>query len=343
MTDVRLVRRTHYQVLEPALLRLLIQSFTSAVSSDFPDRVARRLAATKDDLNVVAANYVVDLAKALNLVNGNLVWTNLGHLLHVVASNAATATDMQLTELERLVFFRLFLEFDGAAVLFFAKKIEKQDEIPGPGESWTEISQELFESTYEEYLQFVTDPEFRTRLRHLAERRRQRPFRGKSGPHQSWVHIHTLYRLQLVEKIEHGATRTYKARSVAHCGLRPTAKLIDVVPDLMALEKLVNARTCYELASEVLGMNADSGQNPSDLEFAASVRSVYDRVMAAGVALCPIQTLAEVIQVQSVVERRQPLGMENILLRLKEIQRRAPDKMRFHVDRTGRPAFIKMD
>ena len=105
----------------------------------------------------------------------------------------------------------------------------------------------------------------------------------------------------------------------------------------------MNARSWYEVASEVLGEGTVSVQDLNDSEFAASVQSVYDRVMATGVALCPIQTLAEVLQVRSVAERRLAPRMENILLRLREMQRRAPNKIRFHVDRTGHPAFIKMD
>ena len=324
------------------MLSLLVLRCTSPVSSDFPDRVARRLSAFGKDLNVAAASYAIDLAKALNLLNANLVWTNLGHLLSVVSVGEPAGSAAELSEAERVAFFRIFLEFDGAALIFFAKKIEAQDTVPGPHESWPQVAQELFESTYDEYLGFVTDTQTRIRVRQLAERRRGRPFQGKSGAHQSWVHIHTLHRLRLVEKVEECNARVYKGKRPV-CGVqRPTAKLIEVVPDLKTLEDVIYERACYDVASEVFGC-ADSEGELSDGDFVCKVRSVYDCVMATGVALCPIQTLAEAIQVQSVAEHRRPPRMENIVTRLRNMQQTASDEIRFHVDRSGYPAYIKMD
>ncbi len=342
MTEVRLVGRTHYQVLEPALLRSLVQSCTSPVSSAFRDQVARKLSGSQRDLNVVAAGYAVDLGKALRLVRGNLVWTNLGHLLNITAGNHAADSWRELNEAERIVFFRLFLEFDGAALIFFAKKIERQSKVPDQGESWTGIAQDLFQSTYEEYLKFVTGPAPRIRLRQLLERRRRRPFQGKSGTHQSFLHIHTLHRLLLVEQIEEGTTRVYKGNFQVDGMQRPTRRLIGAIPDLMTLERIVDAGTCYDVVGEVLGY-AGSGQEMHDTDFMDKVRSVYRDVMATGVAICPIQTVAEAIQVQSVMEHRKPPGIKDILARLKIMQRYAPRKIRLHVDRFGFPAYIKMD
>lgn len=342
MTDVRLVRRTHYQVLEPALLRWLVGRGTSAVSSDFPDRVARKLSDVRKDLNVAAARYVVDLGKALNLVNGNLVWTDLGHLLSVVGSyNRAMADGLELSDAERVVFFRIFLEFDGAAVIFFAKKIEAQQTVPSPRETWGQVAQELFETTYGEYLRFVADPQLRVHVRQLAEKRHRHPFRGKSGAHQSWVHIHTLHRLGFLEKMGKKSGRVYKAKDPVQGTPRPTAKLLELIPNLEALEKVVTSQSCYEVAKHVVG-HRPGDQDMSDVDFVQRVRAVYDDVMATGVALCPIQTLSEAIQVQSVTQHLKVPRAEVILTRLRKMQERAPYEIRFHVDRSGYPAFVKM-
>ena len=342
MIEVRLVRRTHYQVLEPALLRSLIVRCTSPVNSDFPDRVAKRLSDSTEDLNVAAAGYAVDLAKALKLLNGNLVWGNLGHLLNVVGTSTTSGIGFELNDAERIVFFRLFLEFDGAALIFFSKKIEAQGTLPSSCERWTDIAQELFETTYSEYLQFVTEPQLRVRVRQWAEKRRRQPFRGKSGAHQSWVHVHALRRLLIVEELHQGGARAYKASKATCGGRRPTARLLDMVPDLTALERVIGNQTYYEVAREVLGYS-DSRKKLSDAEFLENVLSVYDRVMATGVALCPIQTLAEAIQVQAMIENRSVPQTEDIVPQLRRLQQNTPHGIRLHVDRLGYPAYIKMD
>ena len=353
MTEIRLLGRTHYQVLEPALLRLLIQTCTSPVNSAFRDQVARRLSSSHRDvqqmtqigphknLNLGAAGYAVDLAKALRLVHPNLVWTNLGHLLNLVAGCRTTESWRKLNDAERVVFFRLFLEYDGAALIFFAKKIEEQSVVPDRGESWTKIAQTLFQNTYEEYLKFLADTKSRVRLRQLLEKRRRHPFHGKSGAHQSWLHIHALHRLHLVEQVEAGSARIYRRKSQTGRTQTPTQRLIGAIPDLMALERVVDADMCYEVVAEVLGY-VDSGQDVLDKEFVDKVRSIYDNVMATGIVICPVQTLTEAIQVQSVIEHRKPPRAQSILARFKKMQRDSPRDIRFHVDRSGFPAYIKM-
>lgn len=342
MSDVRLVTRTHYQVLEPALLSWLIVRGTSPVSSSFPDRIARKLSSAKGDLNVVAARYLVDLGKALKLVNEHLVWTNLGHLLNIVRSDEETDHDtLHLSEKERIVFFRIFLAFDGAALLFFAKKIEAQGTVPATTESWAQVAQELFETTYQEYLQFELDSKRRVRLRELADRRKRRPFRGKSGAHQSWVHIHTLYRLGLVDKVEGPGGRMYGRKKTPTGGVRPTLKFLELVPDLSTLEKVISSGQYYDLARSVLGYSAEETNN-SGPDFCRLLHSGYEKVMRTGVPLCPIQTLTESIQVQSINAHARLLSAEDILQRLRTMQQDIPSDIRFHVDRAGYPAYIKM-
>ena len=324
------------------MLRLLVQGCTSAVHGDFADRVASRLSACREELNLAAARYAIDLAKALNLVNENLVWTNLGHLLNVVSVSAPPWSINELCESERVLFLRIFLEFDGAALIFFSKKIESQNNVPGRGENWIQIAQELFETTYDEYLQFLSDPQVRIRVRQLAERRRRWPFRGKSGPHQSLIHIQTLHRLGLVERVGEGTTRVYKYKVPAEGSVRPTTKLIELIPDLMVLENVTRDGALYDVAKQVLGYRA-VGRELSDHDFLGKLLTVYDQVMATGVALCPIQTVAEAIQVQSVVEGFEPPRTANILLRLRKIQQGTVCQLRFHVDRGGHPAYIKIN
>ena len=98
MIDVRLINRTHYQISEPAYLTLLIRKCTSPTSSSYRDAVARRFCEVVDGINIAASGYAVDLARSLNLLNANLVWTELAHLLNVVAPEDAPQPSEELSD-----------------------------------------------------------------------------------------------------------------------------------------------------------------------------------------------------------------------------------------------------
>ena len=81
----RILYRTHYQVDEPAMMSFIIRHCTSAVESNYSERVAERLSRYVSNrgrgLNVAAAGYAVDLARDLGVLSENNSWTDKGHLI----------------------------------------------------------------------------------------------------------------------------------------------------------------------------------------------------------------------------------------------------------------------
>lgn len=342
MIDVRLVNRTHYQVLEPAYLIRLIRKCASPTKSNYPDTVAQRFFDITDKINIAASKYAVDLARALNLLNSNLVWTELGHLLNIVASDKALTTEQELSSPEKILFLRLFLEFDGAALIFLARKLETQHKLPISGETWADIAQQLFLDTYEQYLTFITDPQLRTRVRQLAEKRRHSPFKGNSGRHQSLIHINTLFRLGLVDSSRSDQGRIYLAKQLAGRNRSATSEFLSAIPDVKTLEKIIESRSLYDVIGQVLGIERKN-EIISDAEFMSRVRSVYAQVLETGVNLCSLQTISEALQIKSLTEDMGPESHKTILSRLRSIQNKAPSQIRFHVDRYGHPAYLKIE
>ena len=320
----------------------VVRACTSPVRSDFPDNVARKLAAApRFQLNPAAARYAVDLTKSLGLLQDNLVWTNLGQLLNLVYEQEQPTEDGALSKRQTCFFLRTFLEFDGAAFIHFARRLEEDGRIPKDGgkERWPDIAQRLFRETYADYLTLATDPQDRVRIRHLDERRRAKPFRGNSGRHQCFLHLHCLFRLGLVAN-PNGDDHLYTPGRLLDTGATPTAKLLDLLPGAMELERAVSAGRLYDIVGDLSG-----GARPHDLSsgsFAAEVRRLYERVVSTGVSLCPLQTLTEAIQIESLVLGHKPPPAQDVLNRLRSMQRDAPRDIRFHVDVFGRPAYLKM-
>ena len=320
----------------------VVRACTSPVRSDFRDNVAGKLAATSAfQLNPAAARYAVDLTKSLGLLQDNLVWTNLGQLLNLVYEDEQPTEHGALSERQTFFFLRTFLEFDGAAFIHFAKRMEEDGRIPKEGgeERWPDIAQRLFRETYADYLTLATVPQDRIRIRQLDERRRAKPFRGNSGRHQCFLHLHSLFRLGLMAN-PNGDDRVYTPGRLLVTGATPTAKLLHLLPGAMELERAVSAGRLYAIVGGLAGRT-----RPHDLSsdsFAAKVRRLYQRVVSTGISLCSLQTLTEAIQLESLVRGHKPPLAQDVLNRLRSMQRDAPRDIRFHVDVFGRPAYLKM-
>ena len=342
MIDVRLISRTHYQVSEPSYLTHLIRNCASPTNSNYRDALALRFCESVEGVNIAAAGYAVDLARSLKLLNSNLVWTDLGHLLNIVAKEDSFGHQRDLSTSEKVFFFRLFLEFDGAALIFLSRKLEDDIRLPSSKTTWANVAQDMFMQTYEEYLEFATDPYFRTHVRHLAEKRRKSPFTGNSGRHQTLLHINTLLRLGLVEASQSGPARVYRAKNTSEDAGSPTSRLLTMIPSIRALEKVVASRTIYDVVGTALGIGVENG-SMDEGDFTDCVKYLYTEILATGINLCPIRTLCEALQIHSIKNHKAPDAQETILARLRDIQKMAPSRIRFHVDQYGYPAFLRMD
>lgn len=340
MIVVRLVGRTHYQVEEPATLAIVVRSCTSPVHSDFRDQVARRLSETDLHINPAAARYAVDLAQRVGLLHHKLVWTNLGHVLALTCCSGSQQDYPSLTKTQKHFFLRLFLEFDGAAFLYFARRLETDGRVPRPGERWHEVAQDLFRETYSEYLTLATDLADRVKIRQLSDRRDAKPFRGKSGAHQCFVHLQTLARLGFVTRTN-SHDRVYTKNAAGTARPTPTARLLASVPSIAALDDIVSKGALYDVAHNLLG-GSGHHRGLTGSWFPETVQRIYGRVMKTGIALCPLQTLTEGIQLEYLSLGLSPPHLRDVLTRLRSMQRDAPRSIRFHVDVFGRPAFVKI-
>ena len=161
---------------------------------------------------------------------------------------------------------------------------EEDGRVPREGEHWPAIAQRLFCDTYKEYLLLATDPQDRVRIRQLEERRRTKPFKGNSGRHQCLVHLHTLKRLGLIASAG-GNDRFYTPTPSIDARPSPIARLLNLLPGAIDLERAVSAGRLYDIVGELFGHT----RRPDDLPrewYTATVRRLYQGVVSTGVSLC---------------------------------------------------------
>jgi hypothetical protein len=340
----RLVFRTHYQVDEPAILRCLVQGCSSAVRSSYDETVAAKLSASLrragKDFNEAAGRYAVDLAHGLQLVNDQNAWAPHGHLLALVArsDNAATwAEALPLDERERLVFCRIFLEHDGAALLWLGRYVNEHGSIPNTDGDWNELAQRLLLETYEAYLRLTVPVGERVGLRGEIDRIRRKGYRGKSGAHKLFVHLQTMLRVGLLERAEAAGVRRYVSPKLAEHG--PLLALLEHVSTVEALEQVGRSEAWMDVAATSLGISANANREPLNWPIMVML---YTQLMATGIAVCPLSTLIEAFQVEIAVGAGNLMPYSDVLDEIKLAQKHHLRDVRFHVDRRGKPAFIKL-
>jgi hypothetical protein len=341
----RLVFRTHYQVDEPAYLRLLIHCCSSPVQSAYDEAVADKLAREArrrgKDFNVPAAGYVLDLAHALDVITTQNVWTPTGHLVGLLSAPREVPWDEQLAldERERLIYLRVFLEGDGAALLFLARHVTEHGSIPNSEGDWNSLAQRMFVDTYQEYLKLTATTADRVGLRSQLDRIQHKGYTGKSGSHKLFVHLQAMYRLGLLDRLTNTGRRRYSRLGSGN--FDPLARLIQAVPSIYALEQVAREGHWVDIAGGILGWRPVNDA-PRAPRLWALLVSFYRGVMGTGVPLCPLRTVIEALQIEWATAQEGLISYATVLEAIERSQLEHVRDIRFHVDRRGRPAFIKL-
>src|SRR5207302_9409596 len=263
----------------------LVKLCSSPVQSSYREVVAKKLAdqieaRCKVELsgeegikgfNEKAGEYAVDLARSLEVINDNHAWTEKGHLIGLIADVAkkTPTEEVELNPAEKLLHFRIFLEGDGAAFLFLAKYFlanESIQSIHSP-EAVNPLAQDMFVDILREYYSLTTAPTDRLKLRRHLEAVKTKPFRGKGGTHKIKLHVHTLYRLGLLNSDGSSYQLPKPEREVS--GL---ATLIRRIPDVATLEKSIQLKQWAQIAAEVFNLSIQkSGLGLNDNEILATL------------------------------------------------------------------------
>lgn len=346
----RIVYRTHYQVAEPAYLEILVKSCTSPVQSAYPERVAEKLAREithrgridnpRFGFNSAAARFALDLARGLGILTGNNTWSDKGHLVNLMATTSMDSlnADLVLSARERLLHFRLFLDGDGAALLHIARHILDEGRIRGQVQEWNDFGRQMLIEVYERYLMETSNTADRLTLRRDLDRLKARPFSGKTGCHKSFLHLQVLYRIGLFERVDAGGHREYRPGELGTEALRT---LLCEIPSVHELERVAENADWARVAAAVLYPDARRVDLSTE-DVLGLIIDTYRRITSTGVPLCSLTTLIDAAQIEVLAEREQFTERSQILDVLVQAQQEKPREVRFHVDRKGRPAFLKL-
>ena len=346
----RVLFRTHYQVDEPEFVGILIRKCCSPVEGAYDEIIAekftREIRRRGKRFNIAAGKYAVDLAKGLGVLNEHGCWTEKGHLLSLLTKDKTGELDRQfeLNDREKLAYFRLFLEADGAAFAFIGQRTLERGQLPYEGCTWNSLTCEMFKEIYLEYLPITNITADRVSLRNEIERLRKCEYRGNTGAHKAFIHLQTLHRLGLLERIDVGGGRTYQLPKSSDLNNLGIVRLLSEINEVQKLEKIIKEKKWPELAVRIFDFSPNwSG----DLKYGAEherlsvvLARVYLQIMSTGIPLCPLTTLIDTTQVEMLSQHSVLITLKNILNHLDMLRKDYPKSVRFHVDRQGRPAYL---
>ena len=195
----------------------------------------------------------------------------------------------------------------------------------------------MFRTTLEQYLKVSVETRVRVELRRKLERI-TRPFNGRTGQHKAFVHLQTMFQLGLLQREAGSASRTYASEGRTSQLESLSRELVDV----SNLDQRIARNEWALIADTVLRGTRASRPEMQETEVERLFLGVYARVSRTGVPLCSVSTLIDVLFIVLLAEGFQLKSHDDALQVLLALQKKHPKDVRFHVDRRGRLAFVKI-
>ena len=338
--EPRILLRTHYQAHEPAYLELVVTKCTSATVSAHKVTVVERLfrmIAGKKGFNRAAAGYVVDAAHNLGLLTDRYTWAPTGTLI-ALTSDLREYSRADIEELDigrRLAHLRMFLDGDGAALWYLMRELRQEGSITSGSEDANRIATEMFLEVYRQYFELSSSPSDRIRLRGKIDQLRQHQYRGNTGRHKLLFHVNMMHRLGWLDRPDPGSL----VYSLSGKGVRAMRVFFEHVRTVADLERRLRDDEAMTLSGRLL---AGASLRPEDrgLEaFTTLLTGMYQKVIDLGFSIAPVALLIELVQ-HHLFTRGIELSYKNASEMLEGFRRMDPKRVRYHVDRKGRPAYL---
>jgi hypothetical protein len=215
--------------------------------------------------------------------------------------------------------------------------------VVGSQQTWNDWAKEMFVEVYSQYLQITNNTPDRVKLRRTIDRIKSEGYDGNSGPHKLFIHLNTLRRLGLIA-LTSSRPRTYQLTDSAVTTSGNLQILLKQLPDVSTLEKIIKSHGWANIAAKVFGIpNVTLFKETAPLEgFVTLLVGFYERTMSTGTPLCSLSTLIDAIQIDLLAKSAELLPYDHATNLISLAQKMHPKEIRFHVDRRGHPAFIKI-
>jgi hypothetical protein len=352
--ETRIIIKTHTECLRPALYSILILRCTSPTQSAYPRKVEADLSHILSQQGIsgqgeerkAAAKFAVYIAhRHLKLLGAKMAWDWRGQALAAILEKTGKTRDtdpQKLNELrpeEQFIFLKYFLEADGAVICGLSAVLAQCGRVTN--QMMYDRIEEIFSRIYDAYLSLASD--FRERMQVKAQLREiEKQIKGESRkrstlPHKVLPHMQALVDLGVLhEAIDR---RTYEPVQYAgHSSVAPLGELFDHLDEF---EKVFSEGNPYRLIAATYGLSTRDASIEADWDVLTSTISKgYALLEDPTTATAHMSALADWTCVSLLAEHRLLISPRGVNEALKELARREPSSVRFHVDYSGEPAYV---
>jgi hypothetical protein len=281
------------------------------------------------------------MARDFGFLTENWFWTWRGHVINTIVSDLQkpdTNAFLNLEPVERIMYFKYYLEADGAALLLLAEKLLQTGCLSWSDFVKTPIVEQLFLEIWQEYLDMTSDLRERITIRKHLSALARKGYDEDTRPHKVAPRLGAFTDFGL---IEHRLVDTEKifAPLQTEAG-SPLAALVTELKNIRTMEEQFDREEYFAVVAKVFDLGHRQYDTTVEQLLGQEILRAYAATRDQVVNLAPIKAITDIVTARLLAEHDILIGQSIITQYLDNLSSHHPYDVRFHVDRQGRRAYL---
>jgi len=343
--EIRLQLKTHYQISKPGIFSVLLLECTSPIKCSYPEVISKKLAGIDFEtiaLNKESAKFAVAMAQSFGFITQNMFWDWKGRaivLILDITPRKKPAEYLKLTSEEEILYFKYYLEADGAAILEICKLFEKIGQISRKNLLSNDFIDQIFINIWGTYKLLTSDLRQKVYLKDNIQKLKSRPYTFKTRIHKALTHIESLVEFGFFDRIENKNEIIFVPRYKN--GKLTIKRLINELETVEKMEKRFSKFEHFEIIKNIHCLDAKSfdPEIHSNLLWNEIIKT-YKKAFTEPSKMASISILSDVISTKFLSSNKILIKKPDIENELISLKSKYPHDINFHVDKAGKKAYV---
>lgn len=285
-----------------------------------------------------SAEFLVDMAVEMELLQPNLSWSAKARVINVLADSLDN-----LNQYDRIGYLKYFLEADGGTLLHLVKTMAEKGELDHSafleGKGWEQIMKD----TIQDYLRFDLEPKQRSALKRVSSFvEREEGYGPKTRVHRFDPRVETLVDFGIFS-VERRQSKVYRPAVVD--GASIAQRFTRMFNDVGALERIIAPEgDFFAAAANLYGLEKKKVDRDRDFEYLASeVVRAYEETRDPDFRLANLATIRDLVCTRLLVDRGLLCEWHDASAAIERLHKENDKSVHFHVDDWGTISYLTMD
>lgn len=361
---IRFISRVHYQISRPGIFSVILLRCSQKNQSTYPENIALKLLKIGHSIgnnidnefeqlivNKESAKFAVSMAQALEFLTLNCNWDWRGFatakiLEEIDKSNLHSL--LYLSEIEKVIYLKYFLEADGAAILEFSKVINNLKTVTRNNllSNLRGEMNQVFINIWESYKHLSSDLKDKMNMtENIRNLKNKRDLEGwgytyKTLIHKVQGHIFPLVDMGILtrKKLENNEVIF---STILENGKNYVGNLIKELESIEKMEYRFSRFEFFSIIANIFELNYRNYDQAKDFKLVSElIVNTYHSVKDQLTKLSSIAVISDIISTKLLVHYNVLLERPQIESIMIEIKNLNPLSLHFHVDKYGNKAFV---